>query len=251
MNNNTYIAYKSLTDSEILNWNNKFEDSYYSLAPVYSEDLSINVKIFPNYKYSQRNYITDFKIPIIKHIFIFSVSKNKKDDFFMILNKLFKDYHFSSKVIINNNIFNIKIDNSIINSIDQTEHLFNKISFIKYKYEFMGEVSSIISYISYLEDAINCFQKIWGYNEDGKELNLLKYNIGDIVSLKGNKSKDFLILDYNFLKLIGQNNFEIKYSISEMLFDFKSGIIKYDKIIECDENELCYSRNSRIDDILN
>ena len=104
-----------------------------------------------------------------------------------------------------------------------------------------------MAYISYLEDAINFFSEMWGYDKDGSEVCLLKYPIGTIVSTNQDKSKDYLVLDYKYRKLDGK--YFIDFIASEMLNE--GVIIKYGDIKVFHENDLCYSRNSRIDDILN
>ena len=105
-----------------------------------------------------------------------------------------------------------------------------------------------MAYISYLEDTINYVSEMWGYNEDGSEVCLLKYPIGTIVSLPEDKSKDYLVLDYSYNKLDGK--YYIDFVVSEMM-NSKGAVIKYGEIYTFNESQLCYSRNSRIDDILN
>ena len=46
------------------------------------------------------------------------------------------------------------------------------------------------------------------------------------------------------------DDFKIKYFISEML-DTSSSVIQYGESMLCGEDEICHSRNNRIDDILN
>jgi hypothetical protein len=116
-----------------------------------------------------------------------------------------------------------------------------------YSYTFKGKLSSIMAYVMFLEDTINYFSEIFGYNEDGTEVNLLKFPIGTIVSKSKDKSKDYLVLEYRYKKLDGK--YSIDYLISEMISN--GLIIKYGDIENGYENDLCYSRNSRIDDILN
>jgi len=77
---------------------------------------------------------------------------------------------------------------------------------------------------------------------------LLKYPIGTIVSKPSDKSTDYLVLDYKYKKLDGK--YFIHFVTSEMLNN-KGSVITYGEIYTFIESELCYSRNSRIDDILN
>jgi hypothetical protein len=129
------------------------------------------------------------------------------------------------------------------------EHTVLNRDFIKYTYKFSGKLASIIAYISYLEDAITYFQMIWGYNEEGEEICLTKYKIGDIVSVKNDKSKDFLVVDYYYDRI--NDDYKIDYVISEMMSNPNSSVIKYGDGLKESEDNLTYSRNNRIDNILN
>jgi hypothetical protein len=72
--------------------------------------------------------------------------------------------------------------------------------------------------------------------------------IGTIVSLPKDKSTDYLVLDYKYRKLDGK--YYIDFIVSEMINN-KGSVITYGEIYTFRESELCYSRNSRIDNILN
>jgi hypothetical protein len=76
----------------------------------------------------------------------------------------------------------------------------------------------------------------------------LKYPIGTIVSKPSDKSTDYLILDYKYRKL--DSKYYIDFIVSEMM-NARGSVITYGEIYTFRESELCYSRNSRIDDILN
>ena len=104
-----------------------------------------------------------------------------------------------------------------------------------------------MGYISYIEDAINFFSLIWVYKEDGSEVNLLKYPIGSIVSKKENQSSDFLVLDYKYYKLV--NDYKISYIVTEIK-ENNGMTIKYGQIITISEDKITWSRNNRIDNIL-
>jgi hypothetical protein len=77
---------------------------------------------------------------------------------------------------------------------------------------------------------------------------LVDYPIGSIVSEKDDKSKDFLVLDYEFYKL--DDKYKYFYVISEMM-NTDSHIITYGDVIVIAGKGLSFSRNGRIDDILN
>ncbi len=57
-----------------------------------------------------------------------------------------------------------------------------------------------MAYISYIEEAIDCFNLLYGYDENGEEINLLKFPIGTIVTIENDTDKDYLVIDYNFNK---------------------------------------------------
>lgn len=105
-----------------------------------------------------------------------------------------------------------------------------------------------MAYVGLLETSIEYFSQIWGYDEDGKEYNLMKFPIGNIVSPVDDKSKDYLILDYQFTRA---GSFNINYVACEMFADKKSTIVKYGPVKTFSEENLTWSRTNRIDDILN
>ena len=105
-----------------------------------------------------------------------------------------------------------------------------------------------MAYVMYLEDAINFLSEIFGYNEDGSEVCLLKFPIGTQVSTLKDKSTDYLVLDYIYRKMDGK--YFIDYIASEMTKN-NGSVITYGEVLDFREKDLCYSRNSRIDDILN
>ena len=143
----------------------------------------------------------------------------------------------------------IGIDTDVLISNKSEEHEVLKRNFTRYTYKFSGRLTSIMAYVSCLTDAINYFQMIWGYGEDGNEHCLLQYPIGSIVSKPKDKSKDYLILEYDFSKNTN-DVFKIRYYACEML-NTDSSVIQYGESLICEEDELCHSRNNRIDDILN
>jgi hypothetical protein len=148
----------------------------------------------------------------------------------------------------NEKITDIRFSDEVIEGKQVNTHYILEKEYVRYTYHFAGKLSSIMAYIMYLEDAINFFSEIWGYSEDGSEVCLLKYPIGTIVSLPKDKSTDYLVLDYKYRKLDGK--YYIDFIVSEMINN-KGSVITYGEIYTFRESELCYSRNSRIDNILN
>ena len=129
------------------------------------------------------------------------------------------------------------------------EHNVLNKEYTRYEFLYDGLLSEIMAHVSLLEQSIEFFSEIWGYDEDGKEYNLIKFPIGSIASPFDDKSKDLVILDYDYEK--NGKDYHIKYIASEMIYDPKSLIIKYGDVITIGENILTFSRNGRIDDLLN
>jgi hypothetical protein len=189
--------------------------------------------------------------PHMKFNFSFSVAKNRVDNFFNIFNKWFTNKIETKTFYEDKNnkekIGVIEISDSIIKSKKQVDHKVKEKEYTKFTYEFDGHLSSIMVYVMFLEDTIEIFSKIWGYDEQGGEHILTKFSIGDIVTKIGNQSEDYLILDFCPQKWIGQ--FSIHYEICKMIQ--KGQIIQYEVSEIVSEEKINWSRNNRIDDILN
>jgi hypothetical protein len=189
--------------------------------------------------------------PYMKFTFSFSVAKNRVDNFFHIFNKWFTNKIETKTLFVDNNnrdkIGDIEISDSIIKSKKQVNHKVKEKEYTKFTYDFDGHLSSIMAYVMFLEDTIEIFSKIWGYDEDGGEHTLTKFTIGDIVTKVGDQSEDYLILDLNPQK--SGNHFSIDYEISKMIL--KGQIIQYGQSELVREDKITWSRNNRIDDILN
>lgn len=248
---------KYLTDKDILKWNDRLENSEYRLNPRYNDrngspDISIDYINNNNNNNTFRDptrlqTFDEIQEPIIKYEFSFSIIKNRKDEFSILLNKMFQR-ELVTQFVYRNSPKSIEVyKDSDIDKSSINHSIFGR-EFIKYTYKFKGKLTSIIAYISYLEDAIVFFQLIWGYNKDGSEVCLTKYKIGDIVSFKNDKSKDFLIVDYYYNR-IGEE-YDIDYIISEIKSDVNSSVIKYGEALKETEYNLAYSRSDRIDNIL-
>lgn len=249
---------KYLSDTEILNWNRRLERSDYSVYPhsnvrIGNPDIIFRQKINNSYNYNPMgNQLVETLDPFIRYDFTFSIASNRKETFFDLFEKLSKEV-FGTKSIFrdqsnNEKLTDIKFSDDVIESKEEATHMVYEKEYIRFTYHFAGKLGSIMAYISYLEDAINFFSEIWGYNEDGTEVCLLKYPIGTIVSKPSDKSTDYLVLDYKYRKLDGK--YYIDFIASEMM-NTKGSVITYGEIYTFRESDLCHSRNSRIDDILN
>jgi hypothetical protein len=247
---------KYLSDTEILNWNRRLERSDYNVYPISNTrsanpDIVFRQKINNGYSPMGEQFVETLD-PFIRYDFTFSIASNRKETFFDLFEKLSKEsfgtksaYHDTSN---DRKIYEISFTDNAIESKEENTHMVYEKEYIRFTYHFAGKLGSIMAYVSYLEDAINFFSEIWGYNEDGTEVCLLKYPIGTIVSKPSDKSTDYLVLDYKYKKLDGK--YFIHFVTSEMLNN-KGSVITYGEIYTFIESELCYSRNSRIDDILN
>jgi hypothetical protein len=246
---------KYLSDTEILNWNRRLERSDYAVYPLSNvrsghPDIIFRQKINNGYSPMGEQLVETID-PFIRYDFTFSVASNRKETFHDLFEKLSKE-SFGTKSIYRDQksekIMDITFNDTVIESKEVNTHLVFEKEYIRFTIHFAGKLGSIMAYVSYLEDTINFFSEIWGYNEDGSEVCLLKYPIGTIVSLPKDKSTDYLVLEYKYRKLDGK--YFIDFIASEMLNN-KGSVITYGEIYTFRESELCYSRNSRIDDILN
>lgn len=259
---------KYLSDTEILNWNRRLEKSDYSVYPISNvrsghPDIIFRQKInyssnpgYTGYNNPMGDQLVETMDPFIRYDFTFSIAFNRKETFHDLFAKLAKE-PFGTKSTYRPStvrddkdikVLDIPFNDGVIESKEESTHMVYEKEYIRFTIHFAGKLGSIMAYVSYLEDAINFFSEIWGYNEDGTEVCLLTYPIGMIVSLPEDKSKDYLVLDYKYRKLDGKYN--IDFVVSEMM-NSKGTVIKYGEIYTFRESELCYSRNSRIDDILN
>ena len=251
-----------LVDKDILKWNQRLYNSTYMIsadqfnAHVYlnktSQNLIIMRREYVGSSKSQKEFsnfaLNEVDDPTIKYDFVFSVSDNRKDELFRIHesllesgvlnNKSYKDKH--SEIITAPDIVNSKFE---------SHEIFNR-KYTRYSYHLEGKLTSIVAYLTILEDSIEFFQKIWGYDESGNEHPLLKYPIGTIVSKIEDKSKDYMVMDYQY-DISYNLGYDISLIISEIDNDPKSLIIRYKEPIFSSEKNLTHSRNSRIDNILN
>ena len=240
-----------LTDVDIMKWNGGRLPNQLMAFAQYTNTTDINIEFSINeLSYNSPTGMSNFKKcpdPIIDFRFTFSIAKDRSDFFFEILDKL-KVRSFDNKKMNSNGTYDkVKISEKDISNIEKTEHRVLNTDYIRYTYNFSAYASSIIAWVYLLEATIEFFSKIWGYDKDGVEHNLLKYPIGSIVSKPNDKSVDYLVLDLHYDLRGGAYN--INYVIAEMIST--GSIIKYGDIEREIEDNLCWSRNGRIDDILN
>jgi hypothetical protein len=243
-----------ISDSEIMDWNNRIpKNSLLWISARYSNSSSQPSIAFAKkqtlYDVSSHPSATvDIDDPSIKYSFSFSIASNREEEFDSIFEKLAKE-PFENHVVTSNGTERIVLDRTIVKSLEKSSHRVFEKEYLRKDYAFDGKLSSIMMYICLLETSIEYFSMIWGYDESGQEHCLLKYPIGNIVSPADDKSKDFLILDYKLSRY--GSVFAIEYIASEMFAQKSSSIVKYGPMRVFSEKSLTWSRNSRIDDILN
>lgn len=240
--------YNFITDVEILKWNDilKENGSNYLIRPVnskYHQYYDIDIIKSDIYNAYHRN--DDSSELIINYNFTFSVSKSRLSEFNKILNEI-KERKIK---------FNVSFNGSGYESIDipkelgcvKEDHMVLNKEYTRFQYKFHGNIVNIMLYVSLLRDTIEFFKLIYGYDADGVEYNLLDYPIGSVVSLTKDKSRDYLVLDYEYSKSTN-SEYSIYYKCCEILN--QSAIIEYGDVMIFHKNDISFSRNSRIDDIL-
>jgi hypothetical protein len=253
---------RELKDRDLLKWNERMDKSTYrvrvnsnwvnnhQLVSFYLREISDSPH--PIYNVSQPiKDCRDCPDPVVKWEFSFSVVESRKNEFLKILERLLLKGVANHVDLYGDGSKHEKINISedILTSSDETKHEVYNRSYVKYTYKFNGRLSSIMSYITIIEDAIEFFSNIWRYDEKGEEHCLIKYPIGTVVSKVKDKSNDFLVLDYDYV--VDYKKYIINYVISKMYIDKKYMTIKYADPEKVSEDDLCYSRNNRIDNILN
>lgn len=241
-----------IKDIDLIKWNEKLQKTPYR---VQVNSIWVNDSQLISF-YSNTNLYNQFKNPlpitdpVVKWEFTFSVVESRKNEFSKILQRLLLRgiSNYVDTYGNNSNNEKISIDNVVSSNIESSHEIFNR-KYIKYVYNFNGRLSSILSYITIIEDAIEFFSKIWIYDENGEEHCLIKFPIGSVVSKEKDRSKDFLVLDYNYI--IDYKDYVIDYVIVEIISDYNSLIISYGEPEVVTEFDITWSRDSRIDNILN
>ena len=246
-----------LSDSDIMGWNDRIpKDSNLYIGARYSTTASQPTIVFtlrdshmyPSVdQYGTANKVKEVGDPDFKYRFAFSIASNREEEFYSIFNKLAREPFENHVMTANGTVTRLKLDKNIASEPVKTLHkVFDK-EYLRLEYIFEGKLSSIMAYVGLLETSIEFFSQIWGYDEDGNEYNLMKFPIGNIVSPADDRSKDYLVLDYKFIRA---GAFMINYVVCEMFADKNSAIVKYGPVQTFSEKNLVWSRNNRIDDIL-
>lgn len=239
-----------LLDSEILSWNERLENSPYMLRPkMHNRSANVDIVVVQKVKNGIGFDLVDTIDPSVQYRFIFSISSNRVKDFWSIFERR-KTVSIGNKMSYGDKISDISFIEEIVRKKEESTHKVKQKEFTRYIYNFSGKLSQVISYITVIDDSIKFFERIWGYDENGKEYSLLNFPLGTICSLVEDKSNDYMVFDYEYY-ISRDNNFDIKYRISKMDWSDKSPTVKYGPTIVVEESKLCHSRNFRIDEILN
>ena len=202
----------------------------------------------------------------INYRFVFSVSKNNMERFDKLLDRFisegyredYQEYNFPSPSLIDMNFQNFKKFGV------QTTHSFSGVDFVKFTYDFK-DVPSLpaIFFIETLKDTIEIIGNYWNFDESGKEICLIKYPIGSIVSTKGDRS-DFIVESIEFMR---ENTDSFQLLKKNKNYDFTEEMILY-RLLKIEKNnnsqalvfgseeviltsdKIIPNRGSRIDEIL-
>ena len=242
-----------LTDSEIMEWNDRIpKDSKIFIAARYSNmasqpTIAFCLKDSHLYPPSIDGKNRECGDPGMKYRFAFSIAANRESEFFEIFEKLARDPFENHVQDGNGTTSRLKLDRKVAEEPIRTKHRIFEKEYLRLEYSFEGRISSIMAYVRLLEDSIEYFSMIWGYDEDGNEYNLLKYPIGSMVSPVDDKSKDMLVLDF---RLVKSGSLYIDYVACEILSVKNSAVVKYGPVQTFSEKYLTWSRNGRIDGLL-
>jgi hypothetical protein len=249
-----------LTSKEIERWNNFLEKSFdyriskYRISNILDGHSPVPKLIKETYDGS---IVSDFDI---EFKYQFSVVKSKSELLWKIISSNLKnEIAISTNFEIHN--LNLKIDQNIKSIIDnrtETGHTLYGIEMVRVELR-IDKMYSVIKLVTAIEDSIEMFSLLYGVDEDGKEIFIPKYKIGDIVSPDGKlwitKDSEYMIIDYKVdLKMNGDKvEYDLLYKVAKMnTTNLRSLIIKFDyeeKLVN--EESIKPSRDNNINIILN
>lgn len=266
------------TNDEIKKWNEILEKSYsrFSLG-IHDNTKSILIyerpDSFRTSSYSSapvrkefKDLTDSFNYTSFKYNFSFSVIKRRRDEFFKILDRFIElgietGRHESDER--DRPLLDLKKE---VNKFRQTEHSIGNNELIRIQYSFTNILSAMFV-TALIEDTISFFELMWGYTEDGEEKCLLKYPIGNIVSIKDKKGIDYMINGYELIRpnssisydrekpIISKLDTITKPTILYDLVCIESGInstiVRYGSSCIAHENDICPSRTNNLNIILN
>ena len=257
-----------MSDSFIFGWNSRLYDidkiydswdTSFMVSAVYTNDTGIDVKIRPVSQYSSSPFTGQSVVhptasnddvmmdPPIGYKLTFSVAKSCTDEFEEILDVLMNRNFDNHVWKTSKNKEKVNVDpNSISKS--QSIHRIGKVDYVRYEWTMRSCMSEVMAACYVVESAVEIFGKCWGVTEDGEKVCLMKFPVGSMVNLEGNKSEDWLVLDWSFDLL--SPSFHHDYEVVAMTEKPGSAVVSYDKRQLVSEHRISWSRNGRIDDIL-
>jgi hypothetical protein len=249
---------RTLSKEEIEKWNNRLEKSsfkiYFDLS-TYKFQAQIFKDIVNGFPITNAFNLlddpkNDAKLNRINYKLSFSVTKKRQEDFLFLINK-FKSEGFLNEEIVIDNI------------IQQTpiHHNLYGVDFVKYDIQLFEPIFKTIAIVTIVEDAIDFIQQMYGVNDSGEEINLLNYTKGSIVSIKDNKSTDYMINDYVYVRNTVSSKYQalgnniknhIKYELVCIdIENVKSSVICYGDSVIVSEDQIIPSRTNNLNIIFN
>lgn len=223
----------SFNDNDIIKWNTKLNLPI-SVQPQYNNGNYIDIIICETLlsyqnpiSYGKPDRITE---PTIDHKISLSVPIEYVEIFKEIFNDVSK-LKMMSRISMNGGNYEIPQPSVIIKEV---EHTLNKKDYLRLEYSINGKISSIIMYDKFISTTNDIFNMMIN----------MSFEVGSIVSTKDDKGKNYIVKNYKF-----RNN-ELRYTLIEIL-ENSSPIIKYGDEITLRKEEVCASRDNRIEQILN
>lgn len=231
---------------DIKKWNDKIEESPFRFSLERNNDISIiSVAASP---FSSHHRSEDNIMNPKKFLFSFSVCENRIEDFQDIINR-FNNCEITQNIIVNSE--KARLEKSTNFKMKKSVHNYNNRNFILFTYEFNDFLPNILAKITLLNDAIKFFSMKWAYEDSGKEIYLLKYGVGDIVSTISDRNGDYIISDIYYSKTSDiENHYEIQYDVNKIENE-TGATINYSHSIRCLEKDLKNNRKNRLKYILN
>lgn len=249
-----------MSDSFIFGWNSRLydidkiygsRDASFMVSAVYTNDTGIDVKIRPVVGHSMGHSTVsneDLMLdPPVGYKLTFSVAKSCTDEFEEILETLMTKNFDNNVWKTSKNKEKVKVLPNTI-SKSQSMHRIGKVDYVRYDWTMRSCMSDVMAACYVVESAVEIFGKCWGVTEDGEKVCLMKFPVGSMVNLEGNKSEDWLVLDWSFDLL--SPSFHHDYEVVAMTEKPGSAVVSYDKRQLVSEHRISWSRNGRIDDIL-
>jgi hypothetical protein len=241
---------RKINQEDIQKWNSR-------LSKINLE-LSLSVKGLSLFKpYESHGFPTGYGkfllelIPSVHYQFSFSVSEKTLSRFNNILDNFLEQTMQVDLLDKHNYIttFQIKSKRTDFDKFLTTNtHKIQNVTYQQRVYNFFDlDLLKLINFVSCIEDAVNVIQEYYEYEEDGTEICNIKFPVGSIVSLKSDKSADYLIQNVIF----SRNIKEITYDIAKMETKANSEIIIFSETQRFLESEIIPNRDNRLNILLN